>query len=127
MDYQTPLAKARGLGSAKSGTTHWWMQRVTAVALIPLSFWLILFIDQLFNASYDEIKQWLISPLNFTLLLAWAFTGFYHAALGLQVVIEDYVNPDWIKIVLVWVIKLTFSGMAIASLVFAIRIAISAG
>ena len=127
MDYRTPLAKARGLGSAKSGTQHWWMQRVTAVALIPLSFWLILFIDQLFHASYDEIKQWLISPVNFTLLLAWAFTGFYHAALGLQVVIEDYVNPDGKKIVLVWVIKLFFTGMAIASLVFAIRIAISAG
>jgi len=127
MEYRTPLAKARGLGSAKSGTTHWWMQRVTAVALIPLSFWLILFINQLFNASYVDIKQWLISPVNFTLLLAWAFTGFYHAALGLQVVIEDYVNPDWLKIVLVWIIKLTFTGMAIASLVFAIRIAISAG
>ena len=127
MDYRTPLAKARGLGSAKTGTAHWWMQRVTAVALIPLSFWLILFIDQLFHASYSEIKQWLVSPVNFTLLLAWAFTGFYHAALGLQVVIEDYVNPDWIKIVLVWVIKLAFTGMAIASLVFAIRIAISAG
>ncbi|OQK17673.1 succinate dehydrogenase [Methyloprofundus sedimenti] len=127
MEYRTPLAKARGLGSAKTGTTHWWMQRITAVALIPLAFWLILFINQLFNASYDDIKQWLISPVNFTLLLAWAFTGFYHAALGLQVVIEDYVNPDWLKIVLVWMIKLTFAGMAIASLVFVIRIAISAG
>lgn len=127
MEYRTPLAKARGLGSAKTGTTHWWMQRVTAVALIPLAFWLILFINQLFNASYEDIKQWLTSPVNFTLLLAWAFTGFYHAALGLQVVIEDYVNPDWLKIVLVWMIKLTFTGMAIASLVFAIRIAISAG
>ena len=127
MSYQTPLAKARGLGSAKTGTAHWWMQRVTAVALIPLSFWLILFIQQLFTASYDEIRQWLMSPLNFTLLLAWAFTGFYHAALGLQVVIEDYVNPDWLKIVMVWLVKLTFTGMAIASLVFAIRIAISAG
>lgn len=127
MDYQTPLAKARGLGSAKTGTKHWWVQRVTAVALVPLSFWLILFIDQLFHASYTEIRLWLISPLNFTLLLAWSFTGFYHAALGLQVVIEDYVNPDWLKIVMVWVIKLTFSGAAIATLVLAIRIAVSAG
>ncbi|WP_428355119.1 succinate dehydrogenase, hydrophobic membrane anchor protein [Methyloprofundus sp.] len=127
MEFQTPLAKARGLGSAKSGTSHWWMQRVTAVALVPLSFWLILFIDQLFGASFDEIKLWIISPLNFTLLLAWAFTSFYHAALGLQVVIEDYVNPDWLKIVMVWVVKLAFTGMAIASLVLVIRIAISAG
>ncbi|HIG65141.1 MAG: succinate dehydrogenase, hydrophobic membrane anchor protein [Gammaproteobacteria bacterium] len=127
MEYQTPLAKARGLGSAKTGTKHWWMQRVTAVALVPLSFWLILFIDQLLHASYAEIREWLISPLNFTLLLAWAFTGFYHSALGLQVVIEDYVNPDGLKIVMVWVIKLTFTAMAIASLVFTIRIAVLAG
>jgi len=127
MKYQTPLAKARGLGSAKSGTKHWWMQRVTAVALIPLSCWLILFVQQLFHASYPEIKQWLVSPLNFTLLIAWAFVGFYHAALGLQVVIEDYLSPEWLKIVTVWLVKLTFMGAAIAALVFAIRIAISVG
>ncbi|NOQ13097.1 MAG: succinate dehydrogenase, hydrophobic membrane anchor protein [Methyloprofundus sp.] len=127
MDYRTPLAKAQGLGSAKSGTTHWWMQRVTAVALIFLSFWLILFIQQLFYASYSEIKQWLVEPVNFTLLIAWVFIGFYHAALGLQVVIEDYLSPEWLKIVLVWGIKLVFMGAAIASLVFTIRIAISAG
>lgn len=127
MDYRTPLAKARGLGSAKSGTTHWWMQRVTAVALIPLTFWLVLFLQQLFHASYPEIQQWLISPVNFTLLLAWAIASFYHAALGLQVVIEDYLHPEWLKIVLVWVIKLTFTGAAITSLVLVIRIAISAG
>ncbi|NOQ14267.1 MAG: succinate dehydrogenase, hydrophobic membrane anchor protein [Methyloprofundus sp.] len=127
MDYRTPLAKAQGLGSAKSGTTHWWMQRVTAVALIFLSFWLILFIQQLFYAPYPEIKQWLVKPVNFTLLIAWAFIGFYHAALGLQVIIEDYLSPEWLKISLIWGIKLFFLGAAIASLVFTIRIAISAG
>ena len=127
MDYRTPLAKAQGLGSAKSGTKHWWMQRVTAVALIFLSFWLILFIQQLFNSSYPEIKLWLVKPLNFTLLIAWAFIGFYHAALGLQVVIEDYLSPEWLQIVMVWAIKLVFMGAAIASLVFTIRIAISVG
>ena len=127
MDYRTPLAKAQGLGSAKSGTKHWWMQRVTAVALIFLSFWLILFIQQLFHSSYPEIKLWLVKPLNFTLLIAWAFIGFYHAALGLQVVIEDYLSPEWLQIVMVWAIKLVFMGAAIASLVFTIRIAISVG
>ena len=127
MEYRTSLAKAQGLGSAKNGTTHWWMQRVTAVALIFLSFWLILFIQQLFHASYLEMKHWLAEPVNFGLLIAWAFIGFYHAALGLQVVIEDYLSPEWLKIVLVWVIKLGFIGAAIASLVLSIRIAISAG
>lgn len=127
MNYRTPLAKAQGLGSAKSGTTHWWMQRVTAVALIFLSFWLILFIQQLFYASYTEIKQWIVEPVNFTLLIAWVFIGFYHAALGLQVVIEDYLSPEWLKISLIWAIKLGFIGAAITSLVLTIRIAISAG
>ncbi len=127
MKYQTPLAKARGLGSAKTGTHHWWMQRVTAVALIPLSFWLILFIQQLFNVSYTEIKQWLSSPSNLTLLLSWSFVSFYHAAIGLQVVIEDYLSPEWLKITLVWLVKLAFFGGAITALVFAIRIAVLAG
>ena len=127
MKYQTPLAKARGLGSAKTGTHHWWMQRVTAVALIPLSFWVILFIQQLFDASYPEMKQWLSSPFNLTLLLSWVFISAYHAAIGLQVVIEDYLSPTWLKITLVWMVKLAFLGGAITALVLAIRIAISAG
>jgi len=127
MAYKTSLAKARGLGSAKSGTKHWWMQRVTAVALIPLSFWLILFVQQLFHASFHEIKQWISNPLNLILLISWSFVGFYHAALGLQVVIEDYLSPEWLKITLVWLIKLAFLSGAISALVFAIRIAISAG
>ncbi|NOQ16545.1 MAG: succinate dehydrogenase, hydrophobic membrane anchor protein [Methyloprofundus sp.] len=127
MAYRTPLAKARGLGSAKSGTRHWWMQRVTAVALIPLSFWLILFLQQLFQATYPEMKQWLASPVNLTLLLAWAFVGFYHAALGIQVVIEDYLSPEWLKIVSIWLVKLAFTGAAFATLAYAIGIAIAAG
>jgi len=92
-----------------------------------LSFWLILFIQQLFHASFPEIQKWLIEPVNFTLLIAWSFVGFYHAALGLQVVIEDYLSPEWLKISLIWVVKLVFLGAAITSLVLTISIAISAG
>jgi succinate dehydrogenase / fumarate reductase membrane anchor subunit len=127
MKYQTPLAKARGLGSAKTGTQHWWMQRVTAIGLIPLSFWLILFIQQLFTASYSEIQYWLSHPLNLTLLLSWAAVSFYHAAIGLQVVIEDYLSPEWLKITVVWGVKLAFLGGFIMTLIFAMGIAISAG
>ena len=64
MDYRSPLARVRGLGSAKAGTAHWWMQRVTAVALIPLSFWLIIFLDLGLNAPYADTLAWLSSPLN---------------------------------------------------------------
>jgi len=127
MSFKTPLAKARGLGSARSGTRHWWVQRVTAVALIPLSFWLILFVKQLFQSSYIEISHWLASPFNSVLLLAWAFVGFYHGALGLQVVIEDYISSEGLKISLIWSIKLIFFTAALSSLVFVMRIVGSVG
>jgi succinate dehydrogenase / fumarate reductase membrane anchor subunit len=99
MDYRTPLARAKGLGSAKSGTGHWWMQRVTAVALVPLSFWLIKFLGLSLTAPYQQTVDWLASPVNSICIIAWVIAVFYHAALGLQVVIEDYVAPEGINIV----------------------------
>lgn len=73
------------------------------------------------------MKQWLASPVNLALLLAWALVGFYHAALGIQVVIEDYLSPEWLKIVSIWLVKLAFTGAALATLAYAIGIAIAAG
>ena len=122
MDYRSPLAKVRGLGSAKAGTSHWWMQRVTAVALIPLSFWLIIFLDLSFNAPYEETVGWLTAPVNTLFIVAWVLAVFYHAALGLQVVIEDYIAAEGIKIVAVWTVNLSFLLLALAALVAVFRI-----
>lgn len=122
MHYRSPLATARGLGSAKTGTTHWWMQRVTAAALIPLSFFAINFIDLALNADYQQTVAWLSSLVNTVCMVAWIVAVFYHAALGLQVVIEDYVNGEGKKIILVWTVNLIFSFLALMALIAVFRI-----
>lgn len=122
MQYRSPLANVRGLGSAKTGTSHWWMQRVTAVALIPLSFWLIVFLDLSLNASFQEAVAWLATPTNTLAIVAWIVAVFYHSALGLQVVIEDYVAVEGIKIIAVWTVNLIFMFLALAALIAVFRI-----
>jgi len=121
MAYRSSLAKARGLGSAKTGTSHWWMQRITAVALIPLSFWLIAFIDLSLNAPYQKTVEWLVAPVNTVPIVAWIIAVFYHAALGLQVVIEDYVANEGVKIIAVWTVNLFFAMLALTALLAVFR------
>jgi succinate dehydrogenase / fumarate reductase membrane anchor subunit len=127
MDYKTPLAKARGLGSAKSGTSHWWMQRVTAVVMIPLTIWVIIFLNLSINAPYLQTVLWLSKPFNSTSILVWALAVCYHAAIGLEVVIEDYVANKGLKLVLVWAEKFAFLFLAIMSFLAVIRIITSEG
>lgn len=122
MDYRTPLSRVRGLGSAKSGTTHWWMQRVTAVVLIPLSFWLIHLLELSLNAPYQQTITWLAAPLNAACIVAWIIAVFYHATMGLQVVIEDYIAAEGPKIISIWVANLIFLFLAITALLSVFRI-----
>ncbi|TNE32484.1 MAG: succinate dehydrogenase, hydrophobic membrane anchor protein [Alphaproteobacteria bacterium] len=89
---QSPLAKARGLGAAKSGYHHWWMQRVTALALVPLSLWLLLHLPRIFADTYTDALTWMAHPWNSLSLLLFLWMAFYHAVLGLEVVIEDYIH-----------------------------------
>ena len=122
MEFRSPLANVRGLGSAKSGTSHWWMQRVTAVALVPLSFWLITFLNLSLTAPYQETIAWITSPFNTVCIVALILAIFYHAALGLQVVIEDYIAAEGIKIIAVWTVNLSFLTLALAALIAVFRI-----
>jgi len=122
MDTRTPLSRVKGLGSAKSGTSHWWMQRVTAVALIPLSFWLINFLGLSLTVPYKQTLAWLAAPVNSVCIIAWIMAVFYHAALGLQVVIEDYVAAEGPKIISIWVVNLFFLFLAITALLAVVRI-----
>lgn len=124
MDLQTPLAKVRGLGSAKAGTSHFWMQRVTAITLIPLSFWMVSFTNQLLTASHSEVVVWLAGPIDTSIAIAWIIAAFYHAVLGLQVVIEDYVHTEWLKITSIWIMKLSFFFFALAAIVAIFRISL---
>jgi len=125
MDYQSPLAKVRGLGSAKSGTGHWWMQRVTALALVPLTFWLFVFLGMALSEPYQQTRSWLAEPLHSVAVWAWLLLACYHAALGLQVVIEDYVAAEGVKIIAVWGVNLAFLFLALLASVALLRIVVA--
>jgi succinate dehydrogenase membrane anchor subunit len=120
---RTPIGRVRGLGSAKSGLHHWWMQRVTAVALIPLTLWFVASLISLAGAGYAETVAWLGSPIVAVLMIALIIATFYHAALGLQVVIEDYVHHEGVKLVLLLGVKLLASLLAIAALFAVLKLA----
>ena len=91
---RTPLSRARGLGAAKQGAHHWWMQRLTAVALVPLTFWFIFSIIRLQGATQEDIVDWLSRPRRLVFMCSLIVCTFYHLMLGLQIVIEDYIhNP----------------------------------
>ena len=112
---RTDLAKARGLGSARSGVSHWWMQRVTAMGLVPLVLYLLFSVALNAGADYFSARDWVASPLNATVLLLVLGTGFFHAALGLQVVIEDYVSGEGRRLLLLAAAKLGLAALAALS------------
>lgn len=122
MKYQTPLGRARGLGSARQGSRHWWQQRVTAVALVPVSLWFVICIGKLPGASYAEVTSWIAEPWNTVLLLSFIFLSLYHAMLGLQVVIEDYVHHDWAKIFGILGVRLVTAFLALDTAYAVLRI-----
>lgn len=105
MSLQTPLAKARGLGSSKEGLHHWTAQRLTALALAPLSLWFIYSLVSVTGMDHARVTLWLQDTLNAVLMLLFIIAMYYHASLGVQVVIEDYVESKWQKIFSLVLIK----------------------
>ena len=102
---RSPLGRARGLGSAKAGSHHWWAQRLTAIALLPLTLWFIFSVIHLSGASHQVVIDWLSAPLTLGLMLALVVATFYHLQLGVQVVIEDYVHSELVKVGAVLLMK----------------------
>lgn len=98
MSLRTPLAHVRGLGSAKEGSHHWWVQRLTAVALVPLSLWFVWSLVCISGADYQAAVDWISNPVTTVLLVIFLCALYYHAYLGVQVVIEDYIESEWQKI-----------------------------
>ncbi len=102
MDLRSPLGRARGLGSAKSGVEHFWLQRVTAIGLVPLAAWFAFSIARIGGADYDAVRLWLSAPVNASLMILAVVTAVWHGVLGVQVVIEDYVHGHtsmWIGLI----------------------------
>ena len=105
MSMRSPLGRIRGLGSAKDGTGHWWAQRVTALALVPLVVWFVISVIGVAGSDYLTFVAWLSSPLVAGLMILLLVATFHHAQLGLQVVIEDYVHDEGVKIAALLVMK----------------------
>lgn len=126
MSLRSPLGRVRGLGSAKDGTAHWWMQRLTAIALIPLTLWFVVSVVVAAGASHETIAWWIGNPLVATLLILLVAALFYHAQLGLQVVIEDYVSTEWKKMAGLIVVKFAAIALSVLSIVSILKISFGA-
>jgi succinate dehydrogenase / fumarate reductase membrane anchor subunit len=121
---RSPLGRARGLGSAKEGVEHWIAQRITAVALVPLALWFVAAMIGVVGADYDTMQDWVGRPLPAIVLVLLLIATFYHAALGLQVVIEDYVHGELARIGCVVVVRLVCVALAIAGIVAVLSLAL---
>jgi succinate dehydrogenase / fumarate reductase, membrane anchor subunit len=119
---RSQLGRARGLGAAKSGAKHWWLQRVTAVALIPLSLWFIYAALRLVGASHEELLAWIGGPVPVVLLIALVLASFYHLALGLQAVIEDYVAGETVRMATLLAIKGVIVLLALTCLISILKL-----
>jgi succinate dehydrogenase / fumarate reductase, membrane anchor subunit len=126
MNLQTPLARARGLGTAKKGVQHWWWQRLTAVALVPLCLWFIGTIVTMQASDYSTVVNWIQSPLVSGLLVFLIAALFYHTQLGLQVVIEDYVHSEWVKITALVVAQFLMILLTLTAVIAVLKIALGA-
>ena len=120
---QTPLHKVQGLGAAHSGTGHFWHERVTAVALIPLSLWFLYVMLGLAGTSEVTALQFLAHPWNAILMGAFVAFSLWHAYLGLQVVIDDYIHTAGMKIFLMLVIRFSVIAVGATSIFAIVRIA----
>jgi succinate dehydrogenase / fumarate reductase membrane anchor subunit len=123
---RSPLGRAIGLGSAKEGVEHWVVQRVTAVALVPLALWFVIAVIELVGADFDTMQDWVGRPLPAILLVLLLIATFYHAALGLQVVIEDYVHGELARLGLVMFARLACIALAVAGVVAVLTLALGA-
>ncbi|HET7587866.1 MAG TPA: succinate dehydrogenase, hydrophobic membrane anchor protein [Gammaproteobacteria bacterium] len=123
--YRTALSEARGLGSAHHGSGHWLAQRLSAIALIPLLLWFCFsLLYTVFTADYAGAVAWISQPWIMLALILLVGTVFYHSALGLQVIVEDYVHTRWKKAATLIVLRLFNFLLAIAGILAVLRIAL---
>lgn len=119
---RSPLSRALGLGSAKSGVEHWWAQRVSAVALVPLTLWFVASIISHTGSDYVSFVTWLQTPAAMVLIILLLIFLFRHTALGLQVVIEDYVHSG-VKFAAVIAVRLCCFALAVTGIIAVLEIA----
>jgi succinate dehydrogenase / fumarate reductase membrane anchor subunit len=124
---RTALSRVRGLGSAKHGTEHWWLLRLTSLALIPLSLYLVgAFVIYVVFGGYPGARYWLHAPLAATAMILFLAVGFHHTASGLQVVIEDYLHIDGVKLGAVIAVKIVCTAFGVLGILAVLKIVFGA-
>ena len=126
MSLRSPLRRVTYLGSAKGGSGHWFAQRVSAVALVLLGLWLVAALATMGGASHANVIAWLSSPVAAAFAVLLVLVAAWHAMLGLQVVIEDYIHTPWLEIALQLLVKFAYALAALASVVAIGRIVFTA-
>lgn len=120
---RTPLGRAIGLGSAKEGVEHWWRERVTAIALVPLCLWFVAEIVHHAGADRAGLTAWIGHPVAAVLMILLLAMTFHHTALGLQVVIEDYVAHEGARFALIVAIRLFCLLLAVFGIFAVLKLA----
>ncbi len=123
MNLRSPLARVVGLGTAKEGVSHWWWQRLTAIALVPLTFWFVLSLAAYGTGDHATVTEWMSSPVTASLLVLFIGSVFHHAQLGLQVIIEDYVHHEAVKMASLIAVKFAAVFFALVAIVAVLKVA----
>ncbi len=126
MELRSTLGRVRGLGSAKEGVRHWWAQRVTAIALVPLSIWFVVAVISLMGADYTQYQAWIGQFGNALLMILATLVLFYHAHLGMQVIIEDYVHGEGARVITLLFFKFVLAGLAASCVLAVVLVALGA-
>jgi len=124
---QSPLGRVLGLGSAKEGVEHWWMQRITAIALVPLAIWFAIAALGMIGADRAAMVAWMHGWASAAFAILFIVAAIYHMALGLQVVIEDYVHHEGWKLGLIIVMRLWSIVLVLRGVLAVLTLAFSAG
>lgn len=120
---RTPLSQVKGLGSAKEGTSHFWVQRLTAIALIPLVIWLCFSVASLPDMDYLAVREWLASPSTSIMMVLFIMVAFFHSRLGLQMIIEDYVGGHAARTVAIIAVTFATAVLGVIGVFSVLRIA----
>ena len=122
---RSPLGRAIGLGSAKEGVEHWWKQRITAIALVPLVLWFVIAVIGLVGADRAALVAWMHNPLSAVFMILLIVATFWHAALGLQVVIEDYIHGEAMRLTALIVMRLLCVLFVVRGILAVLKLALA--
>jgi succinate dehydrogenase / fumarate reductase membrane anchor subunit len=126
MSLKSPLGRVLGLGAAGEGPGHWWAQRLSAAALVPLTLWFVVSVAGMDAGNYYVVDAWLSRPLNALLSILLVLAATYHASLGVQVVAEDYIHAPGPRVVVLGLLRLAHVALAVGG-VFAVVVVATGG